>query len=209
MWQKQYKQKKFYWGLKPDPLLVKFLKSIPGGTILDIGAGEGRNSIFLAKKNFKVEAIDKITEGLIKCKKFAKQKGFSIKTRVCDIKKFNFKKNKYSLIIAIASLDFLKKSEIKKIIFKIKQSLQKGGIIYIVAFTVQDPIYKNLAKIQKPIEVNTFYSERLGCYRHFFAHNELKKLFKEFTILHYQEYIKKDAHPDPHSHGLAEIIAKK
>ncbi|MDP2924569.1 MAG: methyltransferase domain-containing protein [Candidatus Omnitrophota bacterium] len=209
MWKKEYKQKKFYWGLKPDLLLVKFLKFIPKGAVLDIGAGEGRNSIFLAENNFRVEAIDKIAEGLIKCKNFAKQKNLSIKTKLCDIRKFDFKKNKHSLIIAVASLDFLKKSEIKKIIFKIKKSLQKEGIIYIVVFTTQDPVYKKLSETKKPIEINTFYSERLGCYRHFFAQNELKKIFKEFEILHYQEYLKKDAHPDPHYHGLAEIIAKK
>ncbi len=64
MWEKEYKKKTFYWGLKPDPLLVKYLPQIPKGKALDIGAGEGRNSFFLAKEGFEVEAIDIVKEGL-------------------------------------------------------------------------------------------------------------------------------------------------
>lgn len=113
MWEKEYSKKNFYWGIKPTPILVKFLPKIPKGKALDIGAGEGRNSIFLAKNGFKVEAIEKTKEGLEKITKSAKSNNLSIKTWFGDIKDFNFEKNSYSLIISSASIDFLKKVKLK------------------------------------------------------------------------------------------------
>jgi tellurite methyltransferase len=208
MWNKIYKKRKFYWGLKPDPLLMKYLPRIPKGKALDIGAGEGRNSIFLAKEGFEVEAIDIVKEGLKKCEKLTKKYKLSITTRIIDVKKFKFKPRTYSLIISVAGIDFLKYSEIKKIINKIKSSLKKDGIVYIVSFTTKDPAYKIL-KHQKEIEKNTFYSKKLKQYRHFFEPGELKSLFKNFRILYYREYFKEDAHPKPHQHALAVILAQK
>jgi len=59
--------------LKPNTTLEKFLPLIPKGRALDIGAGQGRNSIFLAKNGFEVEAIDLIPEGLKKMPGFCQE----------------------------------------------------------------------------------------------------------------------------------------
>jgi len=207
--EERVQKRKFYWGLKPDSLLVKYLSLIPKSKVLDIEAGEGRNSLFLAKEGFEVKAIDIVKEGLKKCEKLAKKYKLSITTRVIDVRKFKFKPQIYSLIISVAGIDFLRHSEIKKIINKIKSSLKKDGVIYMVSFTTKDPVYKILSKHQKEIEKNTFYSKRLKQYRHFFEPGGLKSLFKDFRILYYREYFKEDAHPKPHRHALAVILAQK
>ncbi|PIR71964.1 MAG: hypothetical protein COU42_02985 [Candidatus Nealsonbacteria bacterium CG10_big_fil_rev_8_21_14_0_10_36_24] len=95
MWTKEYKEKKFYWGSKPEVGLKEVLKYAPKGIALDIGAAEGRNSIFLAKNGFRVEATDKVKEGLKKCKKLAEKYNLPIKTRLADIRKLELEKNKY------------------------------------------------------------------------------------------------------------------
>jgi hypothetical protein len=45
------------------------------------------------------------------------------------LREFQFTANKYSLILAIQSLNFIKKSDFEKIIEKIKDSLIKGGFL--------------------------------------------------------------------------------
>lgn len=210
MWHKQYEGKKFYWGLKPNPVLENFLYLIPKGIALDIGAGEGKSSIFLAQNGFKVETIDKIGEGLKKCRDFAKKYSLPIKTKVCDIRKFGFKQNKYSLIIARVSLDFLKKSEIESIIKKIKKSLIPQGFVYLVVFSVKDLFYQKIKELKlKEIEKNTFYLPRYKTYRHFFTQKELKNLFKDFKIHHLKQKQIKDIHDRPHFHNVIEILAQK
>ncbi len=90
MWRKEYKKREFYWGIKPDSILVKFLSKISKGKALDIGSGEGRNSIFLAQNGFKVESVDILKEGLDKCSDTAQKYNLPIITRCINIKNFKF-----------------------------------------------------------------------------------------------------------------------
>jgi 2-polyprenyl-3-methyl-5-hydroxy-6-metoxy-1,4-benzoquinol methylase len=53
-------------GINPAEIVERILKYKSSGSVLDIGAGQGRNSLFLAKSGFSVEAIDSSEEGLKK-----------------------------------------------------------------------------------------------------------------------------------------------
>jgi 2-polyprenyl-3-methyl-5-hydroxy-6-metoxy-1,4-benzoquinol methylase len=211
MWKKEYKKRKFYWALKPDSLLVKYLSLIPKGKVLDIGAGEGRNSVFLAQNGFKVEAIDINKERLEKCREIAEKYHLPIETKAIDIRNFEFKPNKYSLILDILTLSFLKFSEISKIIPKIKKSLKRNGIFYMVAFSTKDPAFKRLKFKKLEIdEKNTFYLPKLKIFRHFFEKRELLKLLKNFEILKIEERKLRDtSHSGIHFHRIIIAIVKK
>ena len=62
----QYKKEKCLWGLKPIPIVKSLLKYKSFGKVLDLEAGEGRNSIFLAGKGFDVTAGDLSEPGIQK-----------------------------------------------------------------------------------------------------------------------------------------------
>lgn len=210
MWAKEYKKKGFYWGSESEVGLKEVLKYAPKGVVLDIGAGEGRNSIFLAKNGFEVEAIDKIKEGLKKCEEIAKRYKLIIKTKVVDVRKFKFTKNKYSLVVAINSLDFLKFSEIKKIVAQIKKSLRGGGIFYLVVFSTKDPALKRCKKTLKMIEYNTFCLPKFKTFRHFFEKKELLSLLKNLEIIKLQEEKIREKHKEKeHFHQIIRVIVKK
>lgn len=208
MLQKKYKKKKFYWSLKPDESLKRIIKYAKKGVALDIGAGNGRNSVFLAKKGFKVEAIDNKREWLKICAQYAKKHNLPIKTKIVDIKKFKFPTEKYSLIIGITSLDFLKISEIKKLLAKIKKSLKNDGIFYMIVFSVKDQTFKNIKNSGiKMIEKNTFYFPDMKIVRHYFEKKELINLLKDFKILKIKED-KEKPKQKIHFHNTIQIIAK-
>ena len=210
MWNKEYKKEKFYWGTKPEVGLKEVLRYAPKGIALDIGAGEGRNSIFLAKNGFRVEAIDKNEEGLKKCKKLAQKYNLRLKTKIADIRKFKFLRNKYSLIVAVASLDFLKFSEIKKIFLQIKKSLKKEGVFYLVAFSIKDPVFQKCKKKLKMAEKNTFYLPKFKTSRHFFEKKELLNLLRNLKIVKLKEEKIREKHKKRiHFHHLIKVIAKK
>jgi len=211
MWQKEYKKEKFYWGTKPLPDLKEIIKISPRGIALDIGAGEGRNSIFLAKNGFEVEAIDKVREGLEKCQKLAEKYNLPIKTKVVDVKKFKFEENKYSLILSVNALDFLKLKEIKKLLKKIKYSLLGRGFFYLTVFTREDPLCKKYIKERvKMPERYTFFIYNFKTYHHFFEKEELLNLLKDFEVLKIEEKRIKEKHGGKtHFHHLIRIICKK
>ncbi len=211
-------KQKFHYGFNPGPTLGKFIDIIPKGIALDIGAGEGRNSFFLAKNEFEVEAVDKNPVGLEKCKSFAQENNLSITTKVCDIREFEFYENKYPLIIARNSLGFLKKSEIEIIIEKIKKSLIQNGFIYFSVFPIKEPAYQKIHEMGlEEVEENTFYLPKYKTFRHFFNREELEKLFKDFEIIYLEEIkINDPGHKNPsygetkpHTHYTLEFIARK
>jgi 2-polyprenyl-3-methyl-5-hydroxy-6-metoxy-1,4-benzoquinol methylase len=202
---------KFYWGLRPSPLLKKIIKLAPKGKALDIGGGEGRNSIFLAKNGFKVTAIDLSAEALEKLKNIAQENRLKVSTQVIDVRSFKFSPNQYSLIISISTLDFLKKSKAEEIIKKIKKSLVPEGIVYLSVFSTKGPLFCKIKRLDlKPIEENAFYLSKRKIYRHFFTQDELKGYFNDFEIILLKESCIKDTlHDQLHFHEIIEIIAKK
>ena len=211
MWKKEYKKRRFYWGLKPDVGLKEAVKYARRGIALDLGAGEGRNSVFLAKNGFEVEAIDKIKNGLEKCEKLSQRCNLTIKTENIDIRKFRFEKNRYSLILSIATLDFFKFSEIKKIVSKIQKSLKKDGVFYLVVFSEKDPLFNDCrGRKLKTIEKDTFYVPKLKTFQHFFRKEELSKLFKNFKIIKIKSKKIRESHGGKsHLHYIIINIVKK
>lgn len=194
----------------PEPyyLLKKFISELPKGNVLDIGSGAGKNSIYLAKEGFSITAIDSNKKALDILDDIIKEEKLNIVTQQIDLRNFKFKT--YSVVLALNALPFLKYSERNDIIQKIKDSVNPNGIIFISAFTIKDDSYKKLSAKKEAIEKNTFYSENQDMYWNFFELGELKSYFEDnFEILFYDEKEIEDAHPEPHFHGIAEIVARK
>jgi tellurite methyltransferase len=108
----------------------------------------------------------------------------NIKTTCADLNDYKII-GMYDLIIAINSLQFLEKNNIVRMTNEIKSHLKTGGLVAISVLLDNGKI-------------------RAG---------ELKAFFKDFTIIKYAEFEKKDApHPGaqfPHVHKMAQIIVRK
>ena len=93
--------------LSPSPLLEHFYGQSSKGAALDIGFGEGNDSIFLANKGFEVVAIDVKKSNVDDLMRVAKENNLSIKAELIDVRKFEFYPNTYEIITAMNSLFFL------------------------------------------------------------------------------------------------------
>ena len=182
-----YSKQKSYFGEEPSDGLVAMLKQyqVNIGKALDIGAGEGRNSVYLAGLGFDVTSIEPTKDGSNKIIEKSNQLDLNINVLNCDYLSENLNEKDY----------------LDKAVEKLKGSLNKGGLVYIVVFTQDDPGY--LKQLDNASECSDFI-------KHYFSKNELRDYFKEFDILYYNEYIKPDnSHGKPHVHGKAKLIARK
>lgn len=193
--EERYKEEKCYWGSKPNKEVINLLKYKQSGKALDLGVGEGRNALFLAKKGFNITGVDSSKAGIEKFLKLAKK--FKVKVRgiVAEITKFKFDKF-YEVIISTATLHFLSRKDIDSIIRKMKEKTNKEGLNLITVFTVEDPGFKT-------------HPEKM----YYFQKSELQNFYKDWKILNYREFLTKlEKHGKDgkwHKHGVAVLLARK
>ena len=148
--------------------LIKFESLLPKkGKVLDVGCGCGRDSAYLQEDGFQVSSVD-ISEGMIK-----EAKKLGINAVKGDILKM-VSNEEFDGVWCMATLADIPKSESKKFIKKLNESLKKEGILYLA---VKEGEGEEL--IEKEIYDNSprFYA--------FYKQEELEKLLQEngFEVL--------------------------
>ena len=56
-WNRRYATAELVWTAEPNRFLVAEVEGLPGGSALDLGAGEGRNAVWLAQQGWQVTAV--------------------------------------------------------------------------------------------------------------------------------------------------------
>ena len=197
-WEKCYqrpgKLDTFRGGKPSEDVIAAASMLAKGANALDLGCGEGRNAIYLAMNGFDTTAIDISKAGINKLNTFASERGLSIKSIVCDIRKFIFKRS-FDLIACHGCLHLLYRKDWQKVINNIKKNTSPGGLNVICVFTDQLP------------EPDDQEGQMIGL----FKEGELFEYYKEWEILDSRSCEFQDEHPGGirHSHALNSITAKK
>ena len=165
-----------------------------GGTILDVGCGEGRNSIFLAEKGFIVDAIDISEAGIEKAKRIAATCGTKVNFFCQDLIKFNFTAT-YDVILSHGVLHLCEKADRDTFIEQAKLHTHIGGYNAIGIFTNRLPATPDNAPFTKSL----------------FDVGELPAIYAQWEIVHNPEGIIEDTHPGGihHQHAYEQVIARK
>ena len=74
-WDERYAGAEFEWTAHPNQFVAAELADLPPGRALDLAAGEGRNSVWLAERGWRVTAVDFSRVGLDKGRKLAAARG--------------------------------------------------------------------------------------------------------------------------------------
>src|ERR1022692_4898294 len=73
-WDKRYAGQELVWTAEPNRFVVAELKDLAPGRALDLGAGEGRNAVWLASAGWQVTAVDFSAVGLDKGRRLAENR---------------------------------------------------------------------------------------------------------------------------------------
>ena len=117
----------------PYPELIEFFSMFePKTTLLDLGCGQGRNSIPLARLGYKVTGIDSSRVGIEQMTKKSDSENLQVTGQVGDIYNFdNFQD--FNIVLLDSMFHFLKK-DLKReteLIVKILQQIKNDGLICI------------------------------------------------------------------------------
>ena len=115
------------------------------GTVLDVGAGEGQNALYLAKKGFVVTAIDLSQVGLNKIKAAAEIERLQLKTCVADIEHYQHQ-DKFAAHLFSFVLHHLNTENAIRVLETAKRQTLPGGIHVIATFANQGGLYERAKK---------------------------------------------------------------
>ena len=84
-WNQRDESTELVWTAEPNRFLVAETVSLAPGTALDLGAGEGRNAVWLAQQGWEVAAVDFSDVGLAKATQMAAAAGVAVSTVCADV----------------------------------------------------------------------------------------------------------------------------
>ena len=83
-WDRRYATSELIWSAEPNRFLVDEVEDLAPGRALDLGAGEGRNAIWLAGRGWDVTAVDFSAVALDKARRLAEAAGVDIRLLCAD-----------------------------------------------------------------------------------------------------------------------------
>lgn len=78
MWDERYSTKEYVWAIEPNQFVKEHLADLEPGTAIDLGAGEGRNAVWLASLGWQATAVDFSAVALEKGEKLAADHDVSV-----------------------------------------------------------------------------------------------------------------------------------
>jgi len=149
-----------------NKFLAESVKGRAPGKALDIGMGQGRNSLFLAALGWEVTGFDISEVGVKQAQAEAAKRGLKIDARVGDVDKFDYGKERWDLVLGLYMHEYLTRNAAKVI-----ASIKPGGLLVI------EGIHRDIAKAN-------LQGENYG-----YRSNELPRLFASLRVRYYEDTI--------------------
>jgi tellurite methyltransferase len=166
------------------------------GRVLDLGAGEGADSIRLALLGYQVDAIDVSEMAIRKIHHFAAEKNVRLVTPVrADVREFR-PDIQYDVVLCKGLLHYV---EAKEPVVRMMQEATAPGGINVVS------LWSSFTEVPEPHRrVDTFCDDEDG---------EVENLYRNWPreLIYYERDKPESAHSDmpPHSHSHIKLIARK
>ena len=157
VWDKIYESDSAFFGDEPShfaTLCLTDMKTNNVKNLLELGAGHGRDSIFLALNGIQVEALDYSMAGVeIILNKAKKEKGLRLNSKTFDVRNaLPFPNNYFDAVYSHMFLNMkFSPDELRFIISEIKRVLKDGGFNFFSVRNNHDNFYRKGIEIEKGI----------------------------------------------------------
>jgi SAM-dependent methyltransferase len=87
-WDRRYAETERFFTADPNPLVAELLGGLSPGRALDLAAGEGRHALWLARRGWRVTAVDFSRVGVEKGRRWTEEEGLAIDWVVEDVYRY-------------------------------------------------------------------------------------------------------------------------
>lgn len=207
-----YRSTPDYFGAEPEALLVRFADLLDlSQPVLDVGCGQGRNTVFLARRGFSVDALDPSPVAVGQVGSLAEKKGLSVRTIHGTFQDLKNGDHRYGGILLFGLIPLLTRAEIADLASYVMRGLETGGMLFVTAFGAWDPDFPHRAGTWRREDKNSFRSPD-GRLRTYLEPGELTVLFPDLSpVYSWEGMTPEHRHGDgPNErHGLAEAVLRR
>jgi len=163
--------------------------------VLDVGAGQGRNALGLARLGYTVHALEPSDVGIRQIEERARKEGLEIQTIHARVQDFDPIPGTYDTVLLMGLFPCLPRPEIYDLVPRIDGWLVEQGKVVVLAHITSDPGMQRIAEAWEQIDDHSYRSEA-GEYRTYLQPGEVLSLFPGYKPLYYWEGLGRE-----HRHG--------
>ena len=192
-WAREYARtpNEYIWGTEPSSFAREVSALLSrGARVLELGCGEGRDSVFFATRGCDVTAVDVSLAGLRKAERLAREQGVEVRWIHGDLAR-RAVAGPFDLVYSCGAIHYVPRRERLRLFPRLKRLTRPGGHHAHIVFTDRD-----------------IYVEK-GEVIDYFAAGELGRVYTDWLILRREDLtLACGGDGTPHRHSIEQIIAK-
>ena len=168
IYEEEYRQESYYWGVAPSPLCYRVLEVLPPTRplrLLDVGCGEGRNAVFFARNGYSVTGLDIAESGIEKTKRLAGFHNTYVNTIKADLNDFRLE-TEFDVIFSCGVMHYMSPEYRGEILENYQDHTSPGGLnafnVFVKKpFIAPSPENEPVSYVWKSGELFTYYTDWL------------------------------------------------
>jgi len=171
-WNARFSADGYLFGESPNAYLAGMTASLHAGKTLSLADGDGRNSVWLAKKGLDVDAFDFSPVAVKKARQLADKHAVKVNYQCSDWESFDWAPHRYDNVVGVF-FQFVDSASRSALFAKMDQTLKPGGVLLIQGYGKDQLQYKTGG----PGELDHLYDAEL-----------LRTEFSNYKVLDLQTY---------------------
>lgn len=192
-WAREYARTptSYIWGTAPSSFAREVSAHLPpGARVLDLGCGEGRDSVFFASRGCDVTGVDVSRAGLRKARRLARARGVDVRWVDGDMAGLRIA-GPFDLVYSCGAVHYVPRPQRSRLFARLQALTAPGGLHAHIVFTDRG-VYVELGEVID-----------------YFTRGELGAAFAGWRILQRQQGVIPCARDGtPHRHSIEQLIAK-
>lgn len=128
-WEERYRNPRPDRKRHPNGWLAQHVDRLPPGRALDVAMGEGRNSLFLARRGYEVTGVDRSPTAVARALAWAAEEGLEVEAQVRDLETCRLPEGPFDVVVVTR---FLQRSLFGPLV----EALRPGGMLVYETFTL-------------------------------------------------------------------------